>query len=77
MTLDVYYPADIHRALMAARWAGETTANAGTVSDEYMAGYQSALETIAIAFGLGDARIPTVGHQRWVAGCWRLMDDCK
>ena len=65
--LEVYYPADIQRALVAARWAGETTARAGTVSPEYMEGYRAALETIGLAFGLGEvaAVVPTVEHQQW------------
>ena len=52
--MDVYYLYDIRRALMAARWAGEKTADAGVVSGDYMKGYRAALETIGLAFWLGE-----------------------
>jgi len=66
MTLEVYYSADIQRALVAARWAGETTARAGTVSADYMAGYRAALETIGLAFGLGEMASDNVRvERRW------------
>ena len=66
MALDVYYSADIRRALLAAGWAGEATANAGVVSSDYMNGYRAALETIGLAFGLGEVLPMTTVERRFL-----------
>lgn len=52
MGLEVYYPDDIRNAILAAEQATNAAAEAGEVSDDYLAGYRAALMTIALAFGL-------------------------
>jgi hypothetical protein len=58
MGLEVYYPADIRNALLAAEQAaGATAAAAGNNGDDpfaagFLAGYRAALATLALAFGL-------------------------
>lgn len=57
MGLNVYYPADVRNALLAAEQAvNATTDAAGSHDDPYtagfLAGYRAALTTIALAFGL-------------------------
>ena len=57
MGLEVYYPADIRNALLAAEQAvGATADAAGNKDDPFTAGcltgYRAALTTLALAFGL-------------------------
>lgn len=52
MGLEVYYPADIRNALLAAEQATDSAAKFGGRNSDYLAGYRAALKTIAIAFGL-------------------------
>jgi len=61
MGLEVYYPADIRNALLAAEQAANATATATGDQDDpftsgFLAGYRAALTTLALAFGLGAAR---------------------
>lgn len=58
MPLEVYYPADIRNALLAAEQAVNATADA-TGDQEgdpftagFLTGYRTALTTLALAFGL-------------------------
>jgi len=57
MGLEVYYPADVRNALLAAEQSVSATAQvAGSQDDPFAAGfltgYRAALTTIALAFGL-------------------------
>jgi hypothetical protein len=57
MGLEVYYPADICNALLAAEQAVNATALATGNQDDpftsgYLTGYRAALTTLALAFGL-------------------------
>lgn len=56
MTLEVYYPQDILRALLAAEQATGAALQVAMDEDPYIAGYlvgyRAALVTIALAFGL-------------------------
>jgi len=56
MGLDVYYPADVRNALLAAEQSTTAAIAAADGDDAYSAGYQAgyraALITIALAFGL-------------------------
>lgn len=57
MGLEVYYPADIRNALLAAEQAVSETAHATSSLDDpvaasFLAGYRAALTTFALAFGL-------------------------
>ena len=57
MGLEVFYPADIRNALLAAEQAANATVKATGNTDDvfasgYLAGYWAALTTIALAFGL-------------------------
>ena len=57
MALEVYYPIDIHNALLAAKQAVNATAAASggqeeTFAQGYLVGYRAALTTLALAFGL-------------------------
>jgi len=56
MGLDVYYPADVRNALLAAEQASRAALAAadgdGVYTRGYQAGYRAALATIALAFGL-------------------------
>ena len=57
MALDVYFRKDIGNILLAARQASSTALRATDGENEpfargYQAGYQAALITIALAFGL-------------------------
>ena len=60
MGLDVYFPADIRNALLAAEQAVGAMADAAGGKDDpftagFLAGYRAALTTLALVFGL-------VGH---------------
>jgi len=57
MGLEVYYPGDIHNALLAAEQAVNATADATGNEDDpfsagFLTGYRAALATLALAFGL-------------------------
>jgi hypothetical protein len=57
MALEVYYPADIRNALLAAEQSAAAAIGATSVKDElsqgyWLSGYRAALTTIALAFGL-------------------------
>lgn len=56
MALSVFYPADITRALLAAKQASAAallaTGGDGPYTQGYQAGHRAALTTIALAFGL-------------------------
>ena len=57
MALDVYFSEDIRNALLAAEHAGQAALQASNTelnedAQSYQAGYQAALITIALAFGL-------------------------
>ena len=57
MGLEVWYPNDIKNAILAAEQASATALQAGRVGGDayqggYRDGYQAALLTIALAFGL-------------------------
>jgi soluble cytochrome b562 len=56
MSLQVFYPQDIRNALLAAEQASSRALNAINTQDDfakgYREGYQDALATIALAFGL-------------------------
>lgn len=69
MGLEVYYPADIRNALLAAEQANKAAAEAadwaygrGVSPPAFMAGYQAghraALTTLALAFGLLPQSLP-------------------
>lgn len=69
MGLEVYYPQDIRNALLAARQASVTALHvAGGKDDEfargYHKGYQAALITIALAFGLIQSK-GCMGNCKW------------
>lgn len=72
MALDVYFPQDICRALLAAEQASNATwlATGGKEDDfaqGYREGYLAALTTIALAFGL---LRPDGGHEsEWQPAC--------
>jgi hypothetical protein len=72
MALDVYFPQDICRALLAAEQASNATwmATGGKEDDfarGYRQGYLAALTTIALAFGL---LRPDGGHEsEWQPAC--------
>lgn len=64
MGLDVYYPADIRNALMAAEQSASAAFDAIGGKDDpfangYTAGYRAALVTVALAFGLLPEKIQT------------------
>jgi len=55
--LNVYYPADVRNALLAAEQAVNATAEAAGDPEDpftagFLAGYRAALTTLALAFGL-------------------------
>jgi hypothetical protein len=55
--IEVYYPADIRNALLAAEQAVGATADAAGDKDDpfttgFLTGYRAALTTLALAFGL-------------------------
>ena len=57
MGLEIYYPADIHNALLAAEHAVTVAAGSSGRQDNafaagFLVGYQAALTTLALAFGL-------------------------
>jgi hypothetical protein len=56
MSLEVYYPQDILNALLAAEQASSQALRAasgqGEFAEGYEVGYQAALTTLALAFGL-------------------------
>lgn len=57
MSLEVYYSSDIRNALLAAEQAVNATADVSGNKDEpfsagFLIGYQAALTTLALAFGL-------------------------
>ena len=61
MGLEIFYPADIRNALLAAEQAANVTVKATGNTDDvfasgYLAGYRAALTTVALAFGLVDNR---------------------
>lgn len=63
MGLEVYYPADIRNALLAAEQAsGAALMAAGQENDAlvqiFQEGYRAALTTIALAFGLAPRQEP-------------------
>lgn len=71
MGLEVYYPADIRSALLAAEQAVSATADAACRKDDpftagFLTGYRAALTTLALAFGLA-ARPETFSADRKAA----------
>jgi len=69
--LEVYYPTDLRNALLAAEHAVKVTANASNTKDDpfttgFLAGYQAALTTLALAFGLSACTSSPMAE--WKAG---------
>jgi hypothetical protein len=63
VALEVYYPADIRNALLAAEQAVNATAEASDRLDDpftagFLTGYRAALTTLALAFGLAACSEP-------------------
>jgi hypothetical protein len=66
MSRSVYYPTDVRNTLLAAEQSTNAALTAADNNDPYTAGYragyQAALTTLALAFGLTAASQPDHSH---------------